>query len=703
MQFLNPAVLAGLVAALIPLAIHLLHRGRTSPLPFSNLAFLRRLHHSRMRRVRLRQWLVLLLRTLIIALLIGAFARPSYRSDGSWGGRSRPVLAVVLLDLSYSTGYRLPGGTIFAQLQRQVLELLDLFDPRDEVAIIPFASQPRFFDEGSVDLEHLGERIRELTPGEEATDLQAALQAAYQRLDAGAELDRELFLFTDLARHNWPELNAQRPLLQDIRVYVSVPDGTSAETAAPRGNLHIDDVRSLSWMPAVGKKLDLQVLLTNSSPRPASAVSLDLYVDAERVRHQDIDLAPGEQARVEFTITPRRSGRLSGYAELEDDPLLLDNRRYFTLDVPNRIDILLLGGQPADTYYPRRALTAAIQADPALAIRSGLFADLNGEKLQDVDLLFLCNLQRLSSAQTTLVRDFVAAGGGLILFPSPQADLNFFNRDLLPGLVPVAFKGIIGDPNDEALFQILDRDKPHHALFRELLSDQPEDQARFFASFELVPRDRVQPMAFFADGRIALLAAHKEQGRVLLAAVPLSLTWNDLPLKGIFVPLMHRLVRELSLPADRHTTYLVGQTISRYLRDIPLASSVRAETPAGNRLLLEPELIGGQQSWKIPQLRESGLWRLWREEQLIDQFPVNVDSRESVLTPVSRERLLQVFGASDTYLLHPEDDLRAKVLGNRYGRELWREFLALALILLFLELWIARAPHDTREQAAEAA
>ena len=102
MQFLNPAILAGLVAALIPLAIHLLHRGRTRPLPFSNLLFLRRLHHSRMRRVRLRQWLVLLLRTLIIALIIGAFARPAYQAGSGWGGGSAPVSAVLLLDRSFS-------------------------------------------------------------------------------------------------------------------------------------------------------------------------------------------------------------------------------------------------------------------------------------------------------------------------------------------------------------------------------------------------------------------------------------------------------------------------------------------------------------------------------------------------------------------------------------------------------------------------
>ena len=57
MQFLNPLALVGLAAALIPLAIHLLHRGKPREIAFSNLAFLRQLHQSRMRSVRLQQWL----------------------------------------------------------------------------------------------------------------------------------------------------------------------------------------------------------------------------------------------------------------------------------------------------------------------------------------------------------------------------------------------------------------------------------------------------------------------------------------------------------------------------------------------------------------------------------------------------------------------------------------------------------------------
>jgi len=696
LQFLNPAVLVGLVTALIPLAVHLLHRGRTPPLPFSNLAFLRRLHHSRMRRVRLRQWLVLLLRTLIIGLLVCAFARPAYQAGRGWGGSSAPTTAVLLLDLSYSTGYRLPAGPLFAQLQRQALALLELFDRRDEVVVVPFARRPRTLGDPGADREHLGERIGELVPSEEATDLETALQAAAQRLAVRPEMDREVFLLTDLSHHNWPELGDQRSRLQDARVYITVPD------APQRDNVHVDDVRVRSWMPAAGKKLDLEVVLTNGSARQVLATSLDLYVNAERVRHQDVNLRPGEQALVEFTIIPRHSGRLGGYVELEDDPLPLDNRRYFTLDIPGQIGVMVLGGRPADTYYPRRALAAAAQADPALEIRSGLFPELKPGLREEVDVLVLCNVQRLSAEQTAIVRDFVAGGGGLILFPAPQADLNFYNRDLLPGLLPVLVKGVLGDSGDQAIFQVLGRDKPHHPLFRNLLSAQPEDQARFFASFELVPRDELRPMIYFSDGHIALASGWKERGRVVLFAAPLSLAWNDLPLKGLFVPLLHRLVRELSLPADRHDAYLVGQTVHRYLDGVPFTSSIQAETPAGNRLLLEPERIEGQYRWKIPQVGESGLWRLWREGEAVDRFAVNVDVRESALRPVRPERLLQIFGADRTYFIHPRDDLRVKVLGNRYGRELWREFLGLALVLLLLELWVARAPrHQVPEKTGK--
>ena len=688
-------MLVGLATAVIPLAIHLLHRGRTRPLPFSNLEFLRRLHHSRMRRVRLRQWLILLLRTLIILLITTAFARPAFQDDASgWEGSSVPAAAAFLFDRSYSTTYHLPAGRLFEQLQTQVLATLELFENRDEVLLIPFASSPTPLENTVGDKISLQEQVRELRPTEESTDLGKALQNAARYLEEKQQSNREIFLFTDLAQHNWSEVVNLRDWLPNTTLYIATPEITE------RANIHIDDVRIASWMPATGNKLTVRVDLTNSSAQSAKGIFLDLYIDDERVSRQEVNPGPGEQVQVELKATPRRAGHLSGYVEIDDDDLPLDNRRYFAFYIPEAINLLILGNKPSDIYFPRRALTTAALSDPTLNVRSGFLDDLDADALRGVHVLLLCNLQRLNAEKTALLHEFVAAGGGLIVFPSPQSELNYYNRNLLPGLAPVLFKEVLGNPADKTAFQLLDPDRPHHPLLQGLLRQKPEDQPHFYASFELRPKNNLQPLVYFADGHPALAQAWKERGRTVLFATPLSPHWNDLPIKGLFVPLLHRLTRHLSLPPDHRASYQVGQAVHRYLDDIPIESTIKAESPGGNRLLISPELVEDRYFWKIPQVDESGLWHLLKDGTVVDTFPVNLDTRESVMTPVDQDRLQQIFGSERTHFIQPGDNLRAEILGRRYGRELWRECLVLALILLVLELWVAHRPHGRFEQSA---
>ena len=101
----------------------------------------------------------------------------------------------------------------------------------------------------------------------------------------------------------------------------------------------------------------------------------------------------------------------------------------------------------------------------------------------------------------------------------------------------------------------------------------------------------------------------------------------------------------------------------------------------------------------VPVLSESGLWRLLSEGEVVDRFPVNVDTRESDLGPLPVAELARIFGSDRLRLIRPDDDLREAVLRNRYGRELWRECLILAVCLLLWELWLSRAPREKRAAA----
>ena len=134
MTFLNPLVLIGLVAAAIPLVIHLFNFRRPQRLDFSSLALLQALQRTTLQRVRIQQWFLLSLRTLAISALICAFARPVVVVDAGsrFLGQAHVSMAIVV-DSSPSMTLRTGAMSQFDR----ALELVDAFlrtqDPGDEV------------------------------------------------------------------------------------------------------------------------------------------------------------------------------------------------------------------------------------------------------------------------------------------------------------------------------------------------------------------------------------------------------------------------------------------------------------------------------------------------------------------------------------------------------------------------------------------
>src|SRR5678815_4858626 len=112
MGFLNIAFLFGLVAAAVPIVIHLLNRRRVKKIKFSSLEFLEEVNKQRMRRMNLTRILILLLRTLAVIMIVFASSRPTLRSGSLFAG-SVPKNVVICLDNSYSMGVSQETGTAF--------------------------------------------------------------------------------------------------------------------------------------------------------------------------------------------------------------------------------------------------------------------------------------------------------------------------------------------------------------------------------------------------------------------------------------------------------------------------------------------------------------------------------------------------------------------------------------------------------------
>ncbi len=86
MAFVNLSLVLGTLLIGVPILLHLVMRQKPRKLVFPAIRFIQKRHESNRRTLRLRHWLLLLLRCLAIALAALALARPSVSSGlfGNW-------------------------------------------------------------------------------------------------------------------------------------------------------------------------------------------------------------------------------------------------------------------------------------------------------------------------------------------------------------------------------------------------------------------------------------------------------------------------------------------------------------------------------------------------------------------------------------------------------------------------------------------
>ena len=123
LTFLNSAILFGLTAVAIPILIHLFTRQKTKTILFSSLKFLKELQKQKIRRLKIRQILLLILRTLLILVLIFAFARPTLRNSGSSSLLAGAQLtAVIIFDNTLSMGREFEGQKLFSNSGERTID-----------------------------------------------------------------------------------------------------------------------------------------------------------------------------------------------------------------------------------------------------------------------------------------------------------------------------------------------------------------------------------------------------------------------------------------------------------------------------------------------------------------------------------------------------------------------------------------------------
>jgi hypothetical protein len=231
----------------------------------------------------------------------------------------------------------------------------------------------------------------------------------------------------------------------------------------------------------------------------------------------------------------------------EDDDFPVDDRHHFSLHVPEERRVLLVRGEGQDTRYLDLALSADMIEDQ-IAFRTTAIGEgeLASTELGSYDAVLLAGPRSLSSGEVDALARYVDRGGGLLLFPSAQARPEDYNA-LFGSLQAGAFRGFSGSLSGHRTVASFERVDLAHPLFEGIFSaerrreDASVEQPEIRHVMNFRPSGRAgQTLIELSNGFPFLHEVRHGGGRLLLMAVAPTQAWSDLPVRGLFVPLLYR-------------------------------------------------------------------------------------------------------------------------------------------------------------------
>ncbi|MYB96145.1 VWA domain-containing protein [Candidatus Poribacteria bacterium] len=742
MAFLNPLFLLGLLAAGIPLIIHLWNRRRVVTVDFSSLMFLMAAHRENARRFQLRQLLILLLRMAIVALIALALARPFLTLGLPVASVRAKTDIVIVLDNSYSMAHQDVDGIRFEKAQTLAIDIMDTLRHGDSAALILMSDIPNpVFRQLTPDLGSVTAAIHAATVSYRATNAQPSLELAHEILAESSQLNKELYLISDFTRNGWENVGARLPRPYNrsgARVsLIPVAEGEAHNT-------NIEEVRPSNQLIGVNLPLQLNVTTANHSVAPLAQRMLTLFIGAEKEKTVSFSAAANESLNTTLTYNFSTPGTHIGYFTLTEDRLNVDNQRYFALDVIGEVRVLCVGEQTeylALALNPHNApVLSRVNGAAVSKVTSPNTIDTNGIMilptqctptefesfpLEDYDVIILADVPQITRQIGAQLQEFIRHGKSVITFVSRHSNAESYNS-LSDGWLPAQLGSTLTwtPPQQVRAYQ---EGHPIFDIFpNEGFSAQYAPQ--FYSGVMLRPTSESEVIAHFDDDTPFLIERNQGTSTVLLyncgllrrqpntpsanAGLPrTTAATNDLLINPYFLPMLQQSVL-YTATANRNLLTWSGHIGDTYTARYPRSAGGKASIRLKTTVDTTPEAAGAvaDDSIVVPIAEDGTLQFRGTERPGIyqievrtpdrlqrDFFAVNVDAAESDLAQIPLQQVAARVGAQTTANEETGGTTVADEAYNvkRHGREIWGELLLLAVCCMLLESFLSnRGSHS---------
>ena len=620
---LHPMMLTlGGLAVSVPIIIHLLNKRRFKIVEWAAMDFLLEADKKNRRRVQLENFILLALRCLAMLLLGLLLSRPFLPSAiSSILGQKEQFERVVLLDDSLSLNVlnnnepALDGAK--AGLKQLLTDLADTDGSDDWLTLFVTSDseQPLLANEPITrgTLPALLDTIDRIPITDEAADYSLALSAVNRYVAGQREnISRVAYIFTDLRERDWQVQssdaaeNSPNKIVQQIGTKTGrgflVDVGSTNDQNVGIVNLRSDDLL------VANRIVRFQVDVASFSSQTLSNIRVVLQIDEQPPVAEVIGLlVPGGVETLTFRYlfrpppgdnvappmgetalsAPRSSNWQNHRVRVELDPqsfsaeqlqanqLLDDDTRYLAARIHNGIPVLLVDGDPStdsqrsDTHYLKHLDIFGT----GLNTQSVTASDLETISLSEYRVIFLCNVDEVSTDRVLAMEQWVRDGGALVFMPGNQVRAATFNETFFrggAGIAPFELEAVAGDPTMSSWVNFEVDPQVHPALRTVVDSDAASiGKVDVFSWWTTkIPAGQTDsitvPMRLSDEAHSAAMVERGwGSGKVIAFSFPGDGDWSIFPgIDAVFVPIMLDLI-----------DYLVGN--SNQASTVPLGGSIK--------------------------------------------------------------------------------------------------------------------------------
>ena len=639
MQFKHPEILYFLFLLIIPILVHLFQLRKFKTEYFTNVKFLKELAIQTRKSSKLKKYLLLAARLLLLAFLIIAFAQPFFKAKDSKNSSNE---LYIILDNSFSMQAKGKKGEL---LKRAVQDLLENTPETANFSLITCSD-----NYWNTDIKSIQKELQNLKYS--ATSFQ--LENLLAKIKAHKSVyNKDIVVITDAVGL---QPNQVKKSKEDENLYFIIPEVEKTD------NIAIDSVfinQTLDNFYEIGVKLD-------AFGKDFKDIPIALYNNKNLVAKTLINFETKSKT-INFTI-PKQD--FHGYVSISDTGLEYDNNYYFSISKPQKSNVISIGEPEKSGFLSR------IYTEKEFNYFNFSLQSLDYNLLEKQDAIILNELQDIPQALQTTLKSFIEKGGNVVLIPNLQstvANLNSF----LANYGAIQFKTL---GNSEKMVTKINFSHPlFSSVFEKKVDNFQYPNTKI--SFEI---SNAAPMVLgYSDQTAFLSAIENGVGGIYVFAAALNKVNSNFQNSPIIVPTFYNMAQNAqkagvnAMIIDESKPFIVETTLGK-------DEIVKVKNDVENFIPVQQILNSKVKLTFNDNPKEAGNFEIFNNNQSLENISFNYNRTESNLENAIANAVSDYKEISNVASIF--DTLNA----NRSDNQLWKWFVIFALLFLFLEVLIQK-------------